>query len=85
MRLKLKLRVGDLMRERDITERDMWLKTKVARGSVRSMMRGTNTRVDIKTLEKIADALDVRPMELFEEIEGEPGQKRRMAVGAGRL
>jgi transcriptional regulator with XRE-family HTH domain len=74
MQLKLKLRVGDLMKERNISEREMWERSKVARNSVRALMRGHVTRLDVKSLERIADVLDVRPVELFEEVEGVPGQ-----------
>lgn len=75
MQLKLKLRVGDLMRERGITEGEMWKRSGVARNSVRALMRGQVTRLDVKSLERIADVLDVRPVELFDEVEGVPGQK----------
>jgi DNA-binding Xre family transcriptional regulator len=73
MQLKLKLRVGDLMKERNISEREMWERSKVARNSVRALMRGHVTRLDVKSLERIADVLEVRPVELFEEVEGVPG------------
>jgi putative transcriptional regulator len=62
----LKLRVGALMKERGITEGEMWKRTGVARNSIRAMMRGSNTRVDLPALEKIARELGVSPMDLFE-------------------
>jgi len=74
MQLKLKLRVGDLMKERGITEGEMWKRSGVARNSVRALMRGQVTRLDVKSLERIADVLGVRPVELFDEVEGVPGQ-----------
>jgi DNA-binding Xre family transcriptional regulator len=74
MQLKLKLRVGDLMKERGISEGDMWKRSGVARNSVRALMRGHVTRLDVKSIERIADVLEVQPTELFENIEGVPGQ-----------
>lgn len=62
----LKLRVGALMKERNISEREMHDRTGIARNSIRALMRGTNTRVDLPALEKIARELGVSPMDLFE-------------------
>jgi putative transcriptional regulator len=69
----LKLKVGALMKERGISEKEMWERTKLARNTIRSLMRGSNTRVDLSVLERVAAELDVRPMELFEEVETKPG------------
>ena len=71
----LRLRIGALMKERGITEREMSERTTLARNTVRSLMRGLNTRVDLVVLEKIAAELGVRPMELFEETEERPGRR----------
>jgi DNA-binding Xre family transcriptional regulator len=72
----LRLRIGTLARERNISEHDLWKSTGLARNTVRSLMRGVNTRVDLIVLERIATALGVRPLELFEEVEGQPGQRK---------
>lgn len=69
----LKLRIGALMNERQMTEAELAKRAKIARNTVRSLRRGVNTRVDLEVLEKIATALAVRPMELFEETETKPG------------
>lgn len=76
----LKLRVGALMRDKNISEREMSERADLARNTVRSLMRGSVARVDLETLEKIAAVLQVRPLELFEETEEKPG--RLMPAGA---
>jgi len=70
----LKLRVGALMGERNITEAQMAERADLARNTVRALMRGTVARVDLNTLEKIAAVLEVRPLELFEEVKERPGR-----------
>ena len=70
----LRLRVGALMKERGISEEELYKRAKVARNTVRALSRNSNTRVDFAVLERIAAALDVRPMELFEESENPRGQ-----------
>lgn len=74
--MQLRLKIGALARERGLSEYDLWKSTGLARNTVRALMRGVNTRVDLVVLEKIAAALSVRPLELFEEIEGQPGQRK---------
>lgn len=70
----LKLKIGDLMREKGIKEGDMAKRAGLARNTVRAMMRGTVARIDLATLEKIAAVLDIRPLALFEEVEEKPGR-----------
>lgn len=70
----LKLRVGALMREKNISEGEMAKRADLARNTVRSLMRGAVSRVDFESLEKIAAVLGVRPLELFEETEEKPGR-----------
>lgn len=62
----LKLRIGALMKERNMSEKDMYDRTGIARNSIRGLMRGTNTRIDLFTLERIARELGVSPKDLFE-------------------
>ena len=70
----LKLRVGELMREQNISEGEMAKRAELARNTVRSLMRGAVARVDLETLEKIAGVLNVRPLQLFEETSEKPGR-----------
>jgi transcriptional regulator with XRE-family HTH domain len=76
----LKLRVGALMRDQNISEKEMSERADLARNTVRALMRGSVARVDLETLEKIAGVLKVRPLELFEETAEKPG--RLMPAGA---
>ena len=70
----LKLRVGALMREQNISEKEMSERADLARNTVRALMRGAVARVDLGTLEKVAAVLGVRPLQLFEETEERPGR-----------
>jgi DNA-binding Xre family transcriptional regulator len=70
----LKLKVGALMRDKNINEKEMSERADLARNTVRSLMRGAVARVDLETLEKIAAVLEVRPLELFEETTEKPGR-----------
>lgn len=74
--MRLRLRIGALMKERGMTEKDMHDATKLARNTVRALMRGQVARVDLATMERVAGALGVRPLELFEEVDGQPGQRK---------
>lgn len=65
--MRLKLRVGALMRERNMSVADLAEKAGVATNTARALQRGVNTRLDVDVLSKIAKALGVRPLELFEE------------------
>lgn len=65
--MRLKLRVGTLMQEKNITERELAERAQVARGTVRALSRGMNTRLDIEVLDRIANALGVRSLDLLEE------------------
>jgi DNA-binding Xre family transcriptional regulator len=41
-------------------------RTGLARNTIRALMRGSNTRIDLPALEKIARELGVNPKDLFE-------------------
>ena len=70
----LKLRVGELMRQQNISEKEMSERADLARNTVRALMRGAVARVDLETLEKVAGVLNVRPLQLFEEVTEKPGR-----------
>lgn len=80
----LRLRVGDLMREKGMKEADMVKRAELAPNTVRALMRGVVKRVDFNTLERIAAVLEVRPLELFEEVKERPG-RLVPALSAGSL
>lgn len=65
----IRSRLGRLMKDKGVTEADLSKQAGVARNTVRALARNASTRVDFETLEKIARALGVRPLELLEETE----------------
>ena len=67
--MRVKSKLGALMREKNIKEGELAEKAGVRRNTVRALARDANTRIDLIVVEKIAAALGVRPMELFEETE----------------
>ncbi len=67
--MRIKSRLGALMREKGVKEGELAEKAKVRRNTVRALARDANTRIDLIVVEKIAAALGVRPMDLFEETE----------------
>jgi putative transcriptional regulator len=78
----LKLRVGALMKARGITEKEMYDRTGIARNSIRTLMRGSNTRIDLFVLERIARELGVSPLELFDATDEPRGQRVPARVAA---
>lgn len=75
----LRFRLRALMRERGLRERDLWLRTGIARNTIRALERNASTRVDLGTLERLAAGLGVRPLELLEETEQPQGDRRLAA------
>ncbi len=65
----IRSRVGTLMREKGLTEKELHDRTGVSRNTIRALSRNASTRVDFETLERLAGALGVRPLELLEETE----------------
>jgi putative transcriptional regulator len=72
----IRFRLGALMKERGLSEKDLYERTKIARNTIRALMRNASTRVDLNTLEKLAAGLGVRPLELLEETEQSRGNKK---------
>lgn len=80
--MRLKLRVGTLMKERGLTVAELAKKAEVAPNTARALQRGVNTRLDLDVLTRIAAALGVRPMEIFEETDEPLGPWKPALVGA---
>jgi transcriptional regulator with XRE-family HTH domain len=74
--MRLRLRVGATMRERKMSIAELAKAADIAPNTARALYRGVNERVDLVVLSKVAAALGVRPIELFEETEEQPGQKK---------
>lgn len=79
--MRLKSRLAAVMREKNIKEGELAEKAKVRRNTVRALARDANTRIDLIVVEKIAAALGVRPMELFEETEAPRGPRVPVRLG----
>jgi DNA-binding Xre family transcriptional regulator len=71
--MRVKSRLGAVMREKGIKEGELAAAAGVRRNTVRGLARDSNTRIDLIVVEKIAAALGVRPMELFEETDDPRG------------
>lgn len=67
--MRIKSKLGAVMREKGIKEGELAEKAKVRRNTVRALARDANTRIDLVVIEKIAAALGMRPLELLEETE----------------
>jgi putative transcriptional regulator len=72
----IRLRLGALMKEKAVSEKELHDRTGVARNTIRSLARNANTRVDFTVLERLARELGVRPLELLEETEQPRGNTR---------
>lgn len=71
----IKLRIGALMKARGISISQLAKQADIAPNTARALSRGINERVDLAVLERVAKVLGVRPLELFEESEGERGNR----------
>lgn len=71
--MRIKSKLGAVMREKGVKEGELAERAKVRRNTVRALARDANTRIDLIVVEKIAAALGVRPMDLFEETEDPRG------------
>ena len=83
--MRLKLRIGALLRARNMTAADLAAQAGISRTTANAIAGGFQRRVDFEVIEKIAKALDVRPLELFEEEADDRGNSRRAtspSVGA---
>ncbi len=67
--IRLRLRVGDVLRRRGMTARELADQAGIAVATARALALGENERIDMPVIERVAAALKVRPMELFEEVE----------------
>ena len=78
---KVRLRVGELMKERGMTIQELADQAGIAYNTARGMYHGITTRIDLPVLERVAQALGVAPLELLEQEEA-PGNSRPMLLAA---
>ncbi|HEU4329294.1 MAG TPA: helix-turn-helix transcriptional regulator [Roseiflexaceae bacterium] len=69
--MKVRLRVGELMKERGMSIQDLADQAGIAYNTARGMYHGITTRIDLPVLERVAEALGVPPLDLFEQSETE--------------
>jgi putative transcriptional regulator len=64
--LTLRLRIGELMREKGINVRQLSELASISKVTARQLAGGYQTRIDLTTLDKVATGLKISPIELFE-------------------
>jgi transcriptional regulator with XRE-family HTH domain len=67
--VRLRLRIGEVLQERGVSTRDLADKAGIAVATARALALGENERVDMPVIDRVAAALNVRPLELFKEVE----------------
>lgn len=71
--MRMRWRVRELMEARNLNVSELARLADITPNTARALVRGVTERVDFDTLIKVANALGVRPKELLEEVETEPG------------
>lgn len=74
--MKLRLRVGEVMDKKGKTVYRVAKDSGISINTVRALKQGENRRIDFEIIEKIAQVLDVEPIELLDQSECEPGQRK---------
>lgn len=64
--MTLRLRVSDILEERDMTVAELSRRAKVVYRTALDLQKGNTKRIDLDTIEKVCIALDITPTELFE-------------------
>ena len=65
----VRLRVGELLRERNMSSGDLSEKAGIAPLTARMLAKGQTERVDLVVMAKVCTALNVEPGELFSLLE----------------
>lgn len=65
----VRLRVGDLLRERNMSSPDLAEKAGVAPLTARQLAKGRSEALSLTTITKVCNALEVEPGELFSYME----------------
>ena len=78
----IKLRVGALMKAQKMSVDQLSKAAHITSNTARALSRGVNERVDFAVIERVAKALGVRPLELFEEVDEERGNSEGMQRAA---
>ncbi|HFJ9501999.1 TPA: helix-turn-helix domain-containing protein [Bacillus paranthracis] len=66
----IKLRLNDILRERDMKQKELAKLSGLRESTVSDMVRGIRTSVNLDSLEKVMDCLDITDYnEMFEKVE----------------
>jgi transcriptional regulator with XRE-family HTH domain len=69
--MRIKLRIGKLMKEKNISVKELAESADIAQNTARSLYHGITTRIDLPILDRVAKVLGVSQLELFELTEEE--------------
>lgn len=58
--------LGDIMRERNLKNKDVVELTKISRNTVTTLAANATARIDFETIDKLCNGLSIRPEDLFE-------------------
>lgn len=61
----VRLRIGELLRERNMSSLELSEKAKIAPLTARNLAKGRTERVDLDVMGKVCEALNVAPGDLF--------------------
>ena len=67
--MRLRLRVGKLMREKGVSIKELSERADIAQNTARGFYHNITARVDLPVLDRVARALGVQPIDLFEQTE----------------
>jgi transcriptional regulator with XRE-family HTH domain len=67
--MELRLRIGAILRQQKMTTSQLAERAGISRTTANALAGGFQRRVDFEVIRRVADALGVRPLELFEEVE----------------
>jgi len=78
--MKLRLRVGQIMREKGVSIRELAEQADISPNTAKGLYYGITTRVDFPILDRVALALGVTPLDLLEQTEEEARRARQLAA-----
>lgn len=62
----IRFRLGDIMKERNLKNKDVVELTKISRNTVTTLAANATARIDFETIDKLCNGLKIRPEDLFE-------------------
>ncbi|WP_289354802.1 helix-turn-helix transcriptional regulator [Paenibacillus sp. S-12] len=62
----IRFRLGDIMKERNLKNKDVVELTGISRNTVTTLAANATARIDFETIDKLCNGLKIRPEVLFE-------------------